>query len=265
MASNSLVIQQQQGQVRVNRKINPTAGHVLGFDSSGHIADVDPSTLTITSDTLTTPIIAGGLTASGSGANDFSASTGTFKTSSGANTLSGDVSVAANKDIVYATGDGVFDASLGTGVFKTTTGANTISGDATIAANKNLTAASGTTAVDFSAASGTFKTSTGTHTIGGAVNTAFDVTFTAANKGTILKQGSNGRVGTFVANGATPVTVSNTSVAISDAIVISLNTVGGTVGVQPHVATITGGSGFTVLCTASDTSTYNYALIKNAA
>lgn len=72
------------------------------------------------------------------------------------------------------------------------------------------------------------------------------------------------RVGTFVANGATPVTVSNTTFAITDAVIISLNTIGGTVGVQPHVATVTGASGFTVVCTASDTSTYNYALIATA-
>jgi hypothetical protein len=44
---------------------------------------------TMTSAALTTPVIAGGLTASGSGANDFSGSTGTFITSTGANTLSG--------------------------------------------------------------------------------------------------------------------------------------------------------------------------------
>ncbi len=42
-----------------------------------------------TSWTMTTPVIAGGLTASGSGANTFAASTGTFITSTGANTLSG--------------------------------------------------------------------------------------------------------------------------------------------------------------------------------
>ena len=71
-----------------------------------------------------------------------------------------------------------------------------------------------------------------------------------------------GRYGTFVANGTTPVTITNANVAISDCIVISLNTVGGTVGVQPHVATITAATGFTVVCTASDTSTYNYCLIK---
>jgi hypothetical protein len=108
------------------------------------------------------------------------------------------------------------------------------------------------------------NTFTGTQTMG-ASSHSDNLTMTVAAKGVVLKQGSNGLVGTFVANGASAVTVSNTSVAISDAIIISLNTVGGTVGVQPHVATITGGTGFTVVCTASDTSTYNYALIKNAA
>lgn len=90
------------------------------------------------------------------------------------------------------------------------------------------------------------------------------LTFSAAASGPILKQGANGRVGTFVLNGSTPVTVSNTSVAVTDAIIISLNTVGGVVGVPPSVATITAATGFTVAGTAADTSTYNYAIIKNA-
>lgn len=80
-----------------------------------------------------------------------------------------------------------------------------------------------------------------------------------------FKQGANGSVGTWVCNGATPVSVANTSVAITDTIVTSLNTVGGTVGVQPHVATITAGTGFTIVGTASDTSTYNYTILKNNA
>lgn len=108
-----------------------------------------------------------------------------------------------------------------------------------------------------------------TPSIGAASGTTLalsgSTTYSTASAGDIHKQGANGRVGTWVCNGATPVTISNTSVAITDAIVISLNTVGGTVGVQPHVVTITGGTGFTAVGTASDTSTYNYALIKNAA
>jgi len=92
-------------------------------------------------------------------------------------------------------------------------------------------------------------------------NLRFDI----AAAGITLKQGANGRVGTFTCNGTTPVTVSNTSVAISDAIIISLNTVGGTVGATPAIKTITASTGFTVAGTASDTSVYNYAIIKNAA
>lgn len=75
--------------------------------------------------------------------------------------------------------------------------------------------------------------------------------------------GSGGYSGTFTLNGTTPVTVTNANVAVTDAIAISLNTVGGTVGVQPHIATITAGTGFTVVGTASDTSVYNYSLGKS--
>lgn len=105
---------------------------------------------------------------------------------------------------------------------------------------------------------------TGLTTLTGGANSAANITMTAANKGLVLKQGANGRVGTFVCNGATPVTVSNSSFAITDAVVISLNTVGGTVGAVPRLVTATGATGFNVNCTASDTSTYNYVLIGNA-
>lgn len=67
--------------------------------------------------------------------------------------------------------------------------------------------------------------------------------------------------GTFVANGASAVTVAAPTVAITSGILISLNTVGGTVGAIPAVKTITAGTGFTVAATASDTSTYNYVII----
>lgn len=92
-----------------------------------------------------------------------------------------------------------------------------------------------------------------------------NITMGTAAKGVVLKQGANGKCGTFVSNGATPVTVSNTSIAVTDTIIISLNTVGGTVGAHPAIQTITAGVGFTVAGTALDTSTYNYAVISNAA
>lgn len=102
-------------------------------------------------------------------------------------------------------------------------------------------------------------------TFGGALSAIGSLTFTTNTSGIVLKRGANGLCGTFVANGATPVVVSNTNVAITDTIIISLNTIGGTVGVQPHVSAITGATSFAVTCTAVDTSTYNYAIIKNAA
>lgn len=67
--------------------------------------------------------------------------------------------------------------------------------------------------------------------------------------------------GTFIANGASAVTVSATSVLATSMIFISLKTVGGTVGAVPAVKTITAGTGFTVAGTASDTSTYSYLIL----
>lgn len=67
--------------------------------------------------------------------------------------------------------------------------------------------------------------------------------------------------GTFVANGATPVTVSAPALTETSLILISLKTVGGTVGATPAVKTVTPGTGFTVAATAGDTSTYGYLII----
>lgn len=67
--------------------------------------------------------------------------------------------------------------------------------------------------------------------------------------------------GTFVCNGATPVTVTDPNVTANSNIIITLKTVGGTVSPSvPYIATITPGTGFTVTGTASDTSTYNYKI-----
>ena len=68
-------------------------------------------------------------------------------------------------------------------------------------------------------------------------------------------------VGSFVANGATAVTVADAGVTANSCINITLGTVGGTVGALPAIKTITPGTGFTVAATASDTSTYNYLRI----
>lgn len=88
------------------------------------------------------------------------------------------------------------------------------------------------------------------------------VTYTAAATLTMagISQSSAPSTGTFTANGVTPVTVSNTTVSVNSQIGITLKTVGGSVGAQPHCTTITPGTGFTVVATAADTSTYNYEI-----
>jgi len=68
------------------------------------------------------------------------------------------------------------------------------------------------------------------------------------------------RRGTFVCTAAGTITISNTNMASTSNVVISMSAQGGTITTPPAFKTVTGGTGFTVLCGASDTSTYNYAI-----
>lgn len=69
--------------------------------------------------------------------------------------------------------------------------------------------------------------------------------------------------GTFTANGATPVTVADANVTATSQILVTLKTVGGTVGTSaPNVRTITPATGFTIAGIALDTSVYNYAIVE---
>lgn len=67
--------------------------------------------------------------------------------------------------------------------------------------------------------------------------------------------------GTFVCNGATPVVVANAALTANSQVLITLKTIGGTVGAVPAVTVVTPGTGFSVTGTASDTSTYNYTIV----
>lgn len=92
---------------------------------------------------------------------------------------------------------------------------------------------------------------------------AYLVSYTATNTFTIVGLGITNSpvIGTFTANGVTPVTVANTAVSPGSQVIFTLKTVGGTVGAYPTVKTITPATGFTVAATASDTSVYNYAIL----
>ena len=70
------------------------------------------------------------------------------------------------------------------------------------------------------------------------------------------------QAGTFTLNGATPVSVTATGITASSQVLMTLKTIGGTLGTYPQVKTITPGAGFTVAGAASDTSVYNYAILN---
>jgi hypothetical protein len=101
----------------------------------------------------------------------------------------------------------------------------------------------------------TTLTTTSTITAGG------NVVESTVGSGFVQKIGTNARCGTFTLNGATTVSVSNTTVATADFIGISMNTPAGTVGALPVVRFVLPGTSFAVLGTASDTSVYNYSIL----
>jgi hypothetical protein len=117
----------------------------------------------------------------------------------------------------------------------------------------------GASAIFQSVKGGTWSTSD----VGAAGSFSGNVTETLVGSGFVQKASSTGagRAGTFTLNGATTVTVTNTTVVNTDIISISMNTPAGTVGAQPIVRFIQAGTAFAVLGTASDTSLYNYSII----
>lgn len=89
------------------------------------------------------------------------------------------------------------------------------------------------------------------------------ITYTAANTLTMVgfEQGYFPHFGTFTNNGVSTVTTADTNVTAGSNIIITLKTVGGTVGAIPHLLTTTPGTGFATVGTASDTSIYNYTIL----
>jgi hypothetical protein len=71
---------------------------------------------------------------------------------------------------------------------------------------------------------------------------------------------ASARKGTFICTAAGTITISNTNELATSDVTISLNTVGGTISTRPAMNGVTSGTGFTVLCGAADTSTYNYTI-----
>lgn len=87
---------------------------------------------------------------------------------------------------------------------------------------------------------------------------ASEIGFVPGGNGSVPTQQLGVGYGTYVANGASGVTVVDANITATSLIFVALLTVGGTVGAIPVVQTKTAGTGFTILGTASDTSTYAY-------
>jgi len=185
---------------------------------------------------------------------------GTF-TQSGGNATFDLSSGNHNFTVDNSSGSGAIELDAGSGGFSVTANgrAQIISGNAQ---PLNLFSDSGSVVIP---AAGGLNVGSGQFVLdsSGNISASKSISFTTASSGITLKRGANGRVGTVVLTGTTAVSVSNTIITTSDLVSFSLNTVGGTVGAIPVVKTITPLSGFTVAGTVSDTSTYNYTIIKN--
>lgn len=201
-AGNTLLAMIETGATTTTQVVYPWQSGTMWLDAMG------PST------TLTSPVISGGLTATGAGSNDFSGSTGTFKTSTGAVTIGpGAISLTGIPTFtagLLASGAVSNDFSGATGTFKTSTGAVTVgpgavdmSGQTTFSAG---ILASGAVANDFSGSTGTFKTSTGVNTFGGSSN-SFTNAVTIAPTASLTLGTSGSAVGQLAFNNGTTGTV----------------------------------------------------------
>jgi len=137
------------------------------------------ATQTLTNKTLTSPVIATGLTASGSASNDFSASTGPFKTSTGAVTIGGGAAAITATSSAAAitltagaastwstTAGGLTLTSAAAATWSTAAGALTVSGFSGINLQK-----AGATLVDVGATSATAVTLAANISLSGAAGT----------------------------------------------------------------------------------------------
>lgn len=179
------------------------------------------------------------------------------------------VTVGAGTILAAGIAGGITTRSGSTSAFTDTTdtaaniisaafGPNPIIGDTTLYTYVNNTVALATLT------GGTGVTVSGQTAVLPNSSVQYLVTYTAANTVTMvaIAQSLFPKAGTFVANGATPVTVADTRVTATSQIEVTLKTVGGTVSpTRPNILTITPGTGFTVGGVALDTSTYNYSIV----
>lgn len=201
------------------------------------------------SPTLTLPLISGGLTASGSVANDFSGSTGAFKLSTGHVTLEGVTSTGAT-----GTGKFVFDGTptLVTPVIGAATGTS-------VALTGKITTTSASTGIGYATGAGGAVTQ--------ITNRSTGVTMVPnpCTSGTITTTTSS-----LAAEAAAAFIVTDSAVAIGDVVVVSIQSGSNGGNTAVTVSTVTNGT-FTILVSNNNAAAgtaetgailINFAIIK---
>jgi len=186
------------GAITLSGPVGITAGVDITAAGTGSNIDYSAST----DGTFTSP---GG--ANTLGGNVAISGSKTFGTGTGKTTINGDIDLAASSDMVVIAGDSKVDFGVGTGIFRSTTGANTLMGDVTITGAKKLTTGTGAVSLDGPVSIGTgidvtadgagcdldyvlsdgfFKSPTGTNTLGGNVVISGSKTLTTGTGKTII-------------------------------------------------------------------------------
>ena len=178
--------------------LTPATGVTLPSIPGGDTLALLGASQSLSSKTLVAPVISTGLTATGSTANDFSASTGAFKTSTGAVTIGGGSAAIS----ATSTGGAITLTAGAASTWKTTSGALGVQGaggvnfqygsttlidvgvtnstKVTLAANKSIAGAAGTGAVEFGSMTGDCALPTGALSWAGASSKALSFVATSA-------------------------------------------------------------------------------------
>lgn len=206
----------------------PDSGHQNSVPSvNGDTFVLRTAAQTLTTKTLSAPVISGGLTASGASSNDFSGSTGAFKTSTGAATIGGGaaaigitssgaaITMTAGAASTWSTAAGALSLSGFGGINLAVNGTTvadvgaTSATAVTLAANKSLVGAAGSGAVTLGSMTGDMTMPTGSISWAGAANKNFSLstsgtgTITVDNASTYSIGATNATTGTIGRTGQT--------------------------------------------------------------
>ncbi len=198
------------------------------FASPPPLGDVEPNTVAATTLSAENTTTLGGLTLAELGL-----------------TVSGGETTLTTTQVTGLTSTALATFSAGITVLTTTqiaglnaTGLATLSGGLTVTGNVSIN----------------------TTTIGGLTATKLTSLASTQIGGLSVATFSSAVTGTITANGTTGITSTIGGLTANSIIAFTLKTVGGTVGI-PYVATITPPTSFVMKSQASDTSTYNFAVL----